>query len=62
MALTLFSATAFAQVVITIIAIIADLGSPENTPMQLYFHKWIFYHPLGIGSGFLFWYTARKKS
>jgi hypothetical protein len=59
MAFALF-ATAFAQVVVTVIAIAADLGSPENTPVQLFFING-FFITLWVGSGFLFWYTSRKQ-
>jgi hypothetical protein len=60
LAVTLFSAV-LVQIIITIIAIIADLGAPENTPIQLIFING-FFIALWISSALLFWYAAKKSS
>jgi hypothetical protein len=49
--------TALAQILVTIIAIIADLGYPENTPVQLLLING-FFITLWIGSALLFQFTA----
>jgi hypothetical protein len=51
-------ATAFAQMIVTIIAVIAELGFPENTPAQLIFINGFFLALWG-GSALLFWFAAR---
>jgi hypothetical protein len=58
MALAL-SATALAQIVVTVIAVIGDLGFPENTAVQLLFING-FFITLWVGSALLFLYTSRK--
>lgn len=60
MALAL-SATAFAQIIVTIIAIITESGAPENTPVQLIMINGFFIF-LWTASAFLFWLVSRENS
>lgn len=54
-------ATIFAQILVTVIAIIAGLGAPENTPLQLVFING-FFIALWVGSALLFWFAARRNT
>jgi hypothetical protein len=55
------AATVLAQILVTVIAVIAGFGAPENTPVQLVFING-FFITLWAGSALLFWYTARRSS
>jgi hypothetical protein len=59
MAIALFS-TAISQVIVTIIAVIAELGSPENTSVQLILING-FFITLWVISGLLFLFAEQSK-
>jgi hypothetical protein len=55
------AATVLAQILVTVVAVIAGLGTPENTPLQLVFING-FFIALWVSSALLFWYSAKRSS